>query len=61
MYQWAHELERRLCMPRTDGERYLTEASLSIRDAVDDNMEEKMTKAQDFKSSCNRSLHSRYD
>jgi uncharacterized protein YunC (DUF1805 family) len=33
----------------------------TIRDAVDDDMEKKMTKAQDFKSSRNRPLHSRYD
>jgi hypothetical protein len=32
-----------------------------IKDAVDDNMEKKMTRAQDFISSRNRPLHSRYD
>jgi hypothetical protein len=33
----------------------------AIIDAFDDDMEEKMTKAQDFKSSRYRPLHSRYD
>jgi hypothetical protein len=32
-----------------------------MRDVVDDDKEEKMTKAQDFKSSRNRPLHSCYD
>ena len=33
----------------------------AIKDAVDDGAAEKMTKAQDFKFSRNRPLHSRYD
>jgi hypothetical protein len=33
----------------------------TLRDAVDDDMEKKMIKVHDFKSSHNRLLHSRYD